>query len=234
MSTSVYPVPLSGIQETLLAAKGDLISATANDTPAILSVGSNDQVLTADSSTATGLKWAAAAGGGSNFSLLNSGNTDVSGSSTKTISGISGVDKVLIIVDYVRLGAAGYVWIRYNTDTSTSNYTDAGQRNLGPDSYDNSNSQGIIHTNLGYFRLGYVPSSASGAYGTVLLTGANSTGLKYISLDGGANNDGGTHGQGQFSTQGLYKGTSTISSVSIINSSGGNFSSGNVYVYTSA
>jgi hypothetical protein len=43
---------------TILDAKGDLISATAADTPARLAVGANNTVLTADSTTATGLKWA--------------------------------------------------------------------------------------------------------------------------------------------------------------------------------
>lgn len=44
---------------TILDAKGDLISATAADTPARLAVGTNGHVLTADSTTSTGLKWAA-------------------------------------------------------------------------------------------------------------------------------------------------------------------------------
>jgi len=42
--------------------KGSLISASAANTPALLSIGTNGQVLTADSTTATGLKWAAGGG----------------------------------------------------------------------------------------------------------------------------------------------------------------------------
>ncbi len=49
-----------GVANSLLTAKASILTATAASTPAALAVGSNDQVLTADSSTATGLKWAAA------------------------------------------------------------------------------------------------------------------------------------------------------------------------------
>ncbi len=44
-------------------AKGDLIVGTGADAATKLTVGSNTQVLTADSSTASGLAWAAAASG---------------------------------------------------------------------------------------------------------------------------------------------------------------------------
>ena len=52
------------VAKTIVDAKGDLIAATAADTVSRLAVGSNNQVLTADSSTATGLKWATPAAGG--------------------------------------------------------------------------------------------------------------------------------------------------------------------------
>ena len=47
----------NAIQNAIVDAKGDLIGATAADTPARLAVGTNGQVLTADSAEATGLKW---------------------------------------------------------------------------------------------------------------------------------------------------------------------------------
>jgi hypothetical protein len=49
----------TAIPITTFDAKGDLLAATAADTVGKLTVGSNGQVLMADSSTATGLKWSA-------------------------------------------------------------------------------------------------------------------------------------------------------------------------------
>jgi hypothetical protein len=53
----------NAIQNSIVDAKGDLIGATAADTPARLAVGTNGQVLTADSTAATGLAWATASTG---------------------------------------------------------------------------------------------------------------------------------------------------------------------------
>ncbi len=60
MSTGRLGAGDTAIQPTIFDAKADILTATAADTPARLAVGANDTILTADSSTATGLKWAAA------------------------------------------------------------------------------------------------------------------------------------------------------------------------------
>lgn len=73
------------IPNTLVDAKGDILTATAADTPAILAAGTNGQYLSANSSTATGLEWVTASSGG--LTLLST--TTVSSGATLTISGIS-------------------------------------------------------------------------------------------------------------------------------------------------
>ncbi len=52
-------VTITNAMATEIAAKGDLIVGTGSQTFDNLTVGANNTVLTADSSTATGLKWAA-------------------------------------------------------------------------------------------------------------------------------------------------------------------------------
>jgi hypothetical protein len=95
---------------TILDAKGDLISATAADTPARLAVGTNGQVLTADSTAATGLKWAAPAGGGKVLQVVNAQySTQTSTTSTTfadtgltaTITPTSATSKILVFVNQV-------------------------------------------------------------------------------------------------------------------------------------
>jgi hypothetical protein len=50
----------NAIQNAIVDAKGDLIGATAADTPARLAVGANGTMLVANSAESTGLKWTTA------------------------------------------------------------------------------------------------------------------------------------------------------------------------------
>jgi hypothetical protein len=55
----VTPLKLrtSAVYKSDFNAKGDILSSTANDTPSILPIGANGQVLTVDLTQPTGLKW---------------------------------------------------------------------------------------------------------------------------------------------------------------------------------
>jgi len=95
----------NAIQNAIVDAKGDIIAATADNTPARLAVGTANQVLTVDSSTATGLKWATPSGGGkvlqvvqgtltSNFSTSSASYVDTGLS--VTITPTSATSKIMV------------------------------------------------------------------------------------------------------------------------------------------
>jgi len=94
-------------------AKGDLYAGSAANTYTKLAVGTNNQVLTADSSTATGLKWATPAAGGGSMTLLST--TSLSGTST-TISSIAGGYRNLYIYgsDIVTTSGTADLRLRWN------------------------------------------------------------------------------------------------------------------------
>jgi hypothetical protein len=95
IDTTVFNNASAGIAKTIVDAKGDIIAATAADTVARLAVGANDTVLTADSTTATGLKWASVPSG--SYTLLST--TTLSGAET-SVTGISGSYQDLFIEVY--------------------------------------------------------------------------------------------------------------------------------------
>lgn len=84
-------VTVTNSMATAIDAKGDLIGGTGADTFSRLAVGTNGHVLTADSTTATGLKWAAVAAGGKVLQVVNASTSTMVEviSTTYTDSGLS-------------------------------------------------------------------------------------------------------------------------------------------------
>ena len=105
MSTGRLGAGDSAIQSTIVDAKGDLIVATAADTPARLAVGTNGQVLKADSTTATGLAWGTDNGKVLQVVQATTSSAVVISSTTYTDTGVSASitpastsNKVLVLI----------------------------------------------------------------------------------------------------------------------------------------
>ena len=117
MSTSVYPVPLSGIQETIVDAKGDLIVGTANNAVSRLAAGTNGHTLVANSATATGLEWAAPASGGG-LTLIS--ETIASGLSSLSFTSLGSYKQLLLMYFGILHSDNSTVFsIRFNNSSST-------------------------------------------------------------------------------------------------------------------
>jgi hypothetical protein len=86
MGNAIDTTMATMIPKSIVDAKGDLVGATANDTPARLAVGTNGQILTADSTAATGLAWTTASGGFPAWSSYTPTVTSSSGSITTSSS----------------------------------------------------------------------------------------------------------------------------------------------------
>jgi len=116
-------VPLTdAISKGQFNAKGALLSATAASTPGVLPVGANDTVLTADSSTSTGLKWATPSSGG--MTLIST--TTLTGTSVTLSSIPQTYNSLKIVIQNYRPAADTYMRCRINSVTSSSYfYNDA-------------------------------------------------------------------------------------------------------------
>jgi hypothetical protein len=111
----------SGIPATIIDAKGDLIAGTAADTAARLAVGTNGTVLIADSTAATGLKWAQ-----SGLTLITSQAFSAVSSQSINDCFSATYTRYKVVVELNSVSATGYQKLRFRTggtDNSSANYS---------------------------------------------------------------------------------------------------------------
>lgn len=215
------------IKNTLTTTTGDIIYASAANTPARLGIGSTNQVLTVSGGVPT---WATPAGGGLTWTLLNTGGTALTGAATITVSGISNKEYIMILLDSAgSVNAGAVIAFRINTDTGNNYYSFGPQINAG--STYSTNVVSAYDDNPGsYFRFAVMSSSAtSGVKGGAFITGGKSTGIKSIQSAAAATAATGSAHSANMLT-GYYNASAAITSISIF-SDNGNFDTGTVWVY---
>lgn len=112
-------VTITNSMATAIDAKGDLIGGTGADTFARLAVGTNGTVLTADSTEATGMKWATGSASAKAVGLYKSGSQSTSNATFTAILfdsedfDTSGFHSIVTNTSRITIpaGAAGYYQI---------------------------------------------------------------------------------------------------------------------------
>lgn len=197
----------NAIQNAIVDAKGDLIAATAADTPARLAVGTNGQFLTADSTAATGLAWTTPSS--SSTSWVAVGTVSPTSGTTATISGFSGYNRLALYFESLSTnGTSNAVYtVRFNSD-SGSNYYVYGLTFSGTDI---DNTGGAAKTSIQIATQGN--SDTNTIDGFMIVEGATGTTANKVgstlAMGGGAT------GRAGRATGFRYAGTSAITSVTV-------------------
>jgi len=185
------------------AAKGDLVVGSGTNDASILAVGTNTHILTADSSTATGLKWAAASAG----TWTQAATGSLSGA-TVNITGLSGKKFAVFLIKYSHnSGSSQHLQCYLNGDNTAKYYPFTDPSPTNP------------MTPCGVTTFAAANTRNDGFYVDMADTALD---YKIIQPITPKNN---------FENGGLYNSTSAITQINLL-MSGGSFDAGTYYVWS--
>lgn len=198
----------------LVTTKGDLVAATGADTLVRVGVGTNGQVLSANSGAAAGVEWVTASSGG--MTQLVSGS--FASASTLNLTSISGSYKnlVLIVKKMFISGNQNLIYLRLNNDSSA----------LYGNATTYSNSQTIADTDFSLQQ--FTTSTPESNFTRIeFYDYANTTTYKRFDTFQIQKYDSTTWGFG--GRKGAYRSTSAITEINLF-TGGGNFDTGGSYI----
>ena len=169
------PISKASSSAVAPAAKGDLVVGSATNDSGVLAVGSANQVLTVDSSTATGLKWATPASGGP-----ANATATITTNETTTSTSFTNLTTVGPEVT-VTTGTKALVIIKCGSYTTNANYAALMGCAVSGSSSISANGTRIYSSDS---TLGHVDGS-SGFIITGLTAGSNTFTAKYAGSGGG-------------------------------------------------
>jgi hypothetical protein len=178
-------------------------------------IGTTGQVLTVSGGVPV---WASPAGGGlKSMTLLNAGGTALTGAATITVSGISGQQALLVILDGASTTSSGQMGIRIN-GVSTSNY-----RQVGIQAEATVNNQFNAFT--GRWIFGNTGTAAGAIMGACMIFGTGAAGI--MAMQGHVMpNDTGRIGT---AATGYFDAAAAVTSISAHGDS--NFDAGTMFIY---
>lgn len=208
----------AAVSKTIVDAKGDIIAATGADAVSRLAVGANDTILTADSTAATGLKWAAAAGAPETaYTLLTSSTTTGTTAVTLTFSSCSD-----LLFQVIQTSTSGIIDVTFNANTSAV-YDDfkANLATSGGSGFSMTTGNNAIRT---------TPSRNGDETGfAMIVNGAKKAGYPTFYGQSYFSEGGGT--RATRSINGLYAANGPITSITITNAGANNFTAFSAKVY---
>jgi hypothetical protein len=202
------------------AAKGDLIAAPAANQFSRLAVGTNGQVLTADSTQTTGVKWAAVTATGGMTKLFDSTLAVDTATIDTGASGIAAGYAALIVFLYGRTDDSGAnnasIYIRFNNDSASHYVYESVTANLTSVTASGFTDPGLTCTVAG----GALTTNVFGAMRMEIPNYDNTVGYKVASWQSGIN-DSATGNRMSIAHTGTWNSTAAISRLAVLPVTGG-------------